>query len=84
MNPGCKKLRSNVTAMAGAFNHSVCNNDELKEIQLEVVELNQALDLVRRNDTRYKGHYCFVYKGSMFLVDVSLCSCMNGTSSLTS
>ena len=74
MNLDCKKLISKVTAVAGAFNHSVCNNDELKEIQLEVLELDQALDLARRNDTRYKGHYCPVHKGSMLLVDVSLCS----------
>ena len=76
VNLGCKKLISKVTTMAGVFNHSVCNNDELKEIQLEVLELNQALDLVRRNDTRYEGHYCLVHKGSMLLADVSLCSCM--------
>ena len=79
-----KKLISKVTTMAGVFNHSVCNNDELKEIQLEVLELDQALDLVRRNDTRYEGHYCLVHKGSMLLVDVSLCSCMNRTRSLGS
>ena len=84
MNLDCKKRISEVTAMAGVFNHSVCNNDELKEIQLEVLELDQALDLVRRNDTRYEGHYCLVHKGSMLLVDVSLCSCTNGTPSLES
>ena len=61
VNLDCKKLISKVAAMAGAFNHSVCNNDELEEIQLEVLELDQALDLVRRNDTRYKGHYCLVH-----------------------
>ena len=80
----CKKRISKVTAMAGVFNHSVCNNDELKEIQLEVLELDQALDLVRRNDTRYEGDYCLVHKRSMLLADVSLCSCMNGTRSLGS
>ena len=84
VNLDCKKLISKVTAMAGVFNDSVCNNDELKEIQLEVLELDQALDLVRRNDTRYEGHYCLVHKGSMLLVDGSLCSCMNWTRSLGS
>ena len=82
VNLDSKKLISKVTAMAGVFNHSVCKNDELKEIQLEVLELDQALDLVRRNDTKYEGHYCLVHKESMLLVDVSLCGCMNGTRSL--
>ena len=84
VNLECKKLISKVTTMAGVFNQTVCNNDKLKEIQLEVLDLDQALDLVRRNDTRYEGHYCLVYKGSMLLVDVSLCSCMNETRSLGS
>ena len=61
VNLDCKKRISKVAAMAGAFNHSVCNNDELKEIQLEVLELDQALDLVRRNDTKHKGQYCLVH-----------------------
>ena len=82
--PGVQELISKVTTMAGVFNHSVCNNNELKKIQLEVLELDQALDLVRRNDTRYERHYCLVHEGSMLLVDVSLCSCMNGTRSLGS
>ena len=63
VNLECKKRISKLTTMAGVFNHSVCNNDELKEIQLEVLELDQALDLVRRNDMRYEGHYCLAHKG---------------------
>lgn len=54
VNLACRRLLAKVTAMTGVFNHSsVCNNDELKDIQREVLELKQQLDLVRRNDTRF-------------------------------
>lgn len=59
VNLACRRLLAKVTAMTGVFTHSVCNNDELKDIQREVLELERQLDLVRRNDTRF-FFFCLV------------------------
>ena len=52
-NLSLRKLMATMTACAGVFSHSPCNNDAFKAVQEEVNEMGRVLEIVRRNDTRY-------------------------------
>lgn len=41
-----------MTACAGLFSHSACNNDALKAVQDDMGELSRTLEVLSRNDTR--------------------------------
>lgn len=51
-NPELRNLTAVMTALAGVFSHSPCNNDAFKKLQTELDELCTALEVLRRNDTR--------------------------------
>lgn len=46
------ELVRKATAMVGHLSHSVCNNDEFKQVQRELEEICNLLELIRRDDTR--------------------------------
>lgn len=51
-NPVLRNLVAVMTALAGVFSHSPCNNDAFKNLQTELDQLSNALEVLRRNDTR--------------------------------
>lgn len=51
-NPSLRGVVSVMTALAGVFSHSPCNNDAFKKLQTELDGLSTALGVLRRNDTR--------------------------------
>lgn len=59
-NPVLRDLIAKMTACAVVFSHSPCNNDALADIQRELNDICRALEIVRRNDTRYFECYCCV------------------------
>lgn len=51
-NPVARQLINKAAAMVGHFSHSTVNNDAFQDLQNQMEELEVALQLVRRNDTR--------------------------------
>ncbi|CAM9968057.1 unnamed protein product, partial [Pylaiella littoralis] len=49
-----------MTALAGVFSHSPCNNDAFKNLQTELDGLSTALEVLRRNDTRWGSVYAML------------------------
>lgn len=54
-----RELVAVMTALAGVFSHSPCNNDAFKDVQTEMDDMCSALEVVRRNATRYVCCVCF-------------------------
>ena len=60
MNPEMKALVGKIAALVGHFSHSSANNDAFRAVQEALIATDDvdeldALNLVRRNDTRWGG-----------------------------
>ncbi|CAN0150298.1 unnamed protein product [Pylaiella littoralis] len=61
-NPVLRDLIAKMTACAAVFSHSPCNTDALADIQRELNDICRALEIVRRNNTRWASQHAMLLR----------------------